>query len=51
MNSNLQEHGPTENEIHIDVNLIPPHVRDSLAAATLEFIRRSKDKIDKNVLN
>lgn len=47
MNSNLQEQEAAENEIHIDVHLIPPHIRSSLAAATLEFVRRNKDAIDR----
>ena len=28
-----------DNEINIDISLIPDHVRDSLAAATLKFVK------------
>lgn len=31
--------GEITDEIHIDTSLIPDHVRDNLAAATLDFIQ------------
>ncbi len=31
---------PSDNTIHIDVSLIPPHTKEVLAASTLEFILR-----------
>lgn len=40
MNSSQQEilEETTSEQVHIDVELIPPHTKEVLAAATLDFI-------------